>query len=88
VYSWFVYEFSTLAENQAYAVVEMALREKVRLVTGKETNKQGLRALIKEAERCGWLTRADFGEPGSPLHPTSSPDYRRARGSQPNDYWK
>jgi hypothetical protein len=69
VYSWFVYELATLAEKHAYAVVEMALREKTRLMTGMDTEKRGLRNLIQEAEKHGWLRRADFGESGRPIHP-------------------
>jgi hypothetical protein len=69
VYSWFVYELATLAEKQAYATVEMALREKARLMTGKDTEKRGLKALIREAEGQGWLRRNDFGERLSPFHP-------------------
>ncbi|MDA8052357.1 MAG: hypothetical protein M0002_20535 [Rhodospirillales bacterium] len=69
VYSWFVYELATLAEKQAYAVVEMALREKVRLATGKSPGRRDLRSLIQDAERRGWLRRADFGEGVRPFHP-------------------
>jgi hypothetical protein len=69
VYSWFVYELAALAVNQAYAVVEMAPREKARLMTGKDTAKRGLRALIQESEKCGWLRRADFGDPTGRIHP-------------------
>ncbi len=69
VYSWFVYELATLAEKQAYSVVEMALREKAVLMTGKSVGRRDLRSLIRDAERHGWLRRADLGTQARPLHP-------------------
>ena len=67
VYSWFVYEMATLAEKQAYATVEMALREKARQ-SGKN-GRRDLRVLIQDAERYGWLKRTDFGDGERPFHP-------------------
>lgn len=68
VYSWFVYELATLAEKQAYATLEMALREKMRLETGRTVGSRDLRWLMQEAERRKWLMRSDFGDERSPLH--------------------
>ena len=49
VYSWFVYELATLAEKQAYATVEMALREKAR--HDRKERKAPSPRLIRDAER-------------------------------------
>lgn len=35
VYSWFDYSFVTLAEQHAYAVLEMALRDRIRAAGGR-----------------------------------------------------
>jgi hypothetical protein len=53
VYSWFTYDMATLAEQQAYAVLEMAIREKIRS-DGAEPPRN-LRPLLKEADKRGWL---------------------------------
>jgi hypothetical protein len=61
VYSWFVYEFATLAEQQCYATLEMALRH--RLDPGAPANttrSPGLHGLLKSAVEHGWLRREDF----------------------------
>lgn len=73
VYSWFVYEFATLAEQQCYATLEMALRH--RLDPGAPANttrSPGLHKLLKSAVERGWLRREDFLAPpalgaGEPL---------------------
>ena len=53
VYSWYVYDMATLAEQHAYAVVEMAIRERIRELGVRPP--RGLKKLLKEAARCGWL---------------------------------
>jgi hypothetical protein len=61
IYSWFVYEFATLSEQQCYATLEMALRR--RLDPGTPPNgsrSPGLAKLLKTATEKGWLRREDF----------------------------
>jgi hypothetical protein len=61
VYSWFVYEFATLAEQQCYAILEMALRH--RLDPGappNTTRSPGLDRLLKTAVKREWLRREEF----------------------------
>lgn len=53
VYSWFTYDMATLAEQQAYAVIEMALREKLRLAGAEPIRNLG--RLFREADKRGWL---------------------------------
>jgi hypothetical protein len=53
VYSWFVHELATPAENQAYVIVEMASGEKG-CMTGKSVGRRDLRSLIQDAEQRGW----------------------------------
>jgi hypothetical protein len=65
LYSWFVYDFSNLAELQAYGALETALREKVRRMTGRPAPKRhNLGSLIQAAESRGWLRGEDFGFAG------------------------
>ncbi len=53
LYSWFVYRFRTLAEFQAYATLEYALRMKIGL---KETQKGwGLGRCFEHALKNGWF---------------------------------
>ena len=47
----------------------MALRERSLLTTGKSVGRRDLRSLIQDAERRGWLRRADFGNQARPFHP-------------------
>jgi hypothetical protein len=47
LYSWFVYELSSLAEMQAYATLEMALRMRFKIPAGK--NAPGLNGLLGKA---------------------------------------
>ncbi len=61
VYSWFVYEFATLAEQQCYAILEMALRHRLDPTALPNTSRSlGLDKLIKTAVKRGWLRRDDF----------------------------
>lgn len=61
VYSWFVYEFATLAEQQCFATLEMALRHRLD-PTGlpNTTRSPGLAKLLKTAIKKGWLRQDDF----------------------------
>lgn len=64
VYSWFVYEFATLAEQQGYAVLEMALRHRLDPAAPPNTTRSpGLAKLLKTAITRGWLSEADFQIP-------------------------
>jgi hypothetical protein len=61
VYSWFVYEFATLAEQQCFATLEMALRHRLDPAAAANTTRSpGLQRLIKSAVENGWLRREDF----------------------------
>ena len=67
VYSWFVYEFATLAEQQCYATLEMALRHRLDPgVPANTTRSPGLHKLLKSAVEQGWLRREDFLAPPVP----------------------
>ncbi len=62
IYSWFSYDLATLAEQQGYQVLEMALREKLppdEQFKAKE-KRWGLDTLLKRATSHRWLNRADF----------------------------
>jgi hypothetical protein len=61
VYSWFVYEFATLAEQQCFAILEMALRHRLDPAASPNTTRSpGLGSLLKTAVEQGWLRREDF----------------------------
>ena len=60
-YSWFVYEFTMLAELQCYRVLEMALRHRLDPEAPPNTTKSpGLHQLLKTATDRGFLLRRDF----------------------------
>jgi hypothetical protein len=61
VYSWFIYEFATLAEQQCYATLEMALRHRLDPTALPNTSRSpGLAKLLKISTERGWLRREDF----------------------------
>jgi hypothetical protein len=61
VYSWFVYEFAMLAEQQGYATLEMALRHRLDPHVPPNTSRSpGLRKLLKIAIEKQWLRQEDF----------------------------
>lgn len=61
VYSWFVYEFATLAEQKVYAVLEMAFRERLDPdAIPNTTRSPGLNKLIKTAIAQGQLKKHDY----------------------------
>ena len=64
VYSWFVYEFATLAEQQCFAALEMALRHRLDPTAPPNTTRSpGLDKLLKAAVKDGWLNRDEFVVP-------------------------
>jgi hypothetical protein len=64
VYSWFVYEFASLAEKQGFTVLEMALRRRAHPHEAPNTSRSpGLRRLLAAAKENGWLQAADFEMP-------------------------
>jgi hypothetical protein len=64
VYSWFIYEFATLAEQQCFAVLEMALRHRLDPAAPPNTTRSpGLDKLLKAAVNQGWLKRDEFMVP-------------------------
>jgi hypothetical protein len=69
VYSWFAYDLVSLAEQQGYQTLELALREKLPEAERKKADEKrwGLGKLLERAVAHHWLTRADFEVP--PAHP-------------------
>ena len=64
VYSWFVYEFASLAEKQGFSVLEMALRRRTTPdEASNNTKSPGLARLLKKARQLGWLRAEDFEMP-------------------------
>jgi hypothetical protein len=64
VYSWFVYEFASLAEKHSFTVLEMALRRRTHPEESPDTSRSpGLRSLLDAAKENGWLRAADFEMP-------------------------
>lgn len=63
-YAWFVYEFTMLAEQHCYFVLEMALRQRLDPEAKPNTTKSpGLAKLLKAATDRGFLRREDFAMP-------------------------
>jgi hypothetical protein len=65
VYSWFVYEFATLAEQQCFAALESALRRRLFPTPSNESKSPGLSKLLKMATEQGYLLRKEFEMPSS-----------------------
>jgi hypothetical protein len=63
IYSWFDYDFVTLAEHQSYTVLEMALRERIVRGGGDPSVARGLQNLCDIAFKFGCIRRADFEMP-------------------------
>ncbi|WP_316173126.1 hypothetical protein [Bradyrhizobium sp. SZCCHNRI2049] len=64
VYSWFVYEFTTLAELGGYTVLELALRRRLDPAVMPNTSRSpGLSRLLQAALDKGYLQRGDFEVP-------------------------
>jgi len=88
LYSWFVYRFTAVAEFEAYASLECALR--IRARSAGDTTRQ-LKALFNLAVRRGWLSDAALKEiartstepdPDAPsIPPTKGTDQSRERVS-------
>jgi hypothetical protein len=63
-YAWFIYEFTMLAEQHCYFVLEMALRQRLNPGAMANTTKSpGLAKLLKTATARGFLRREDFEIP-------------------------
>jgi hypothetical protein len=60
LYSWFEYELATLAEQHAYSIVEMAIKEKAKLENAAMASRGSLRKAIAFALKQGWLDGAEF----------------------------
>src|SRR5882724_4375722 len=63
VYSWFVYEFTTLAELGAYTALELALRRRIDPAPPNTSRSPGLSRLLQTATEMGYLRRGDFEVP-------------------------
>lgn len=63
LYHWFVYDFVTLAEQQAYSAMEAALKYRYREDIGDPSAKATLAPLLDHALKKGWLNAADFQIP-------------------------
>src|SRR5579862_792478 len=60
LYSWFAYDMATLAEQQAYAVIEAAIKFRANEAKSGLKPKAGLHHSIEHAVSEGWLHRKDF----------------------------
>lgn len=62
IYSWFAYDLVSLAEQQGYQTLELALRERLPAAERKkaEEKRWGLGKLLERAVAHRWLERADF----------------------------
>lgn len=60
VYSWFVYEFATLAELGGYTALELALRRRIDPAPPNTSRSPGLSRLLQAATEKGYLKRNDF----------------------------
>jgi hypothetical protein len=69
IYSWFAYDLVSLAEQQGYQVLELAIREKLPDSERKKADEEhwGLGKLLKRAVAHRWLVRSDFEVP--PAYP-------------------
>jgi hypothetical protein len=69
VYSWFAYDLVSLAEQQGYQTLEMALREKLPAAERTKADREhwGLNTLFKRAFSHGWLVRDEFLAPGTKM---------------------
>jgi hypothetical protein len=66
IYSWFCYDLVSLAEQQGYQTLELALREKLPPSERKAAEKHfGLRKLFERAVAYRWLARSDFEVPST-----------------------
>ena len=65
IYSWFAYDLASLAEQQGYQTLELALREKLPEAERKKATEKrwGLQKLLKHAVAHRWLVRSDFEAP-------------------------
>lgn len=63
IYSWFAYDLATVAEQQAYGVLESALRKRFHTEGGGASKKPMLDSLLEIAVARGWLVKKDFEEP-------------------------
>jgi hypothetical protein len=53
LYAWFVYDLTPLAQSQAYAALEMALRDKLGPPPAKQSRWSGLKQLLQTANERG-----------------------------------
>ena len=60
LYAWLSYDLATVAEHYAYAVLEMALRVRLASEDGVANDGRGLKGLLEEAFRRGWLSERDY----------------------------
>lgn len=77
VYSWFVYDFTTPARSQAYATVELALRERLSAAGTPPNKRRGLRRLLKDAMKRGWLKDGGFPHIQHPVAPEPHEAFQR-----------
>jgi hypothetical protein len=70
LHHWYVYDFVTMAEQQAYAALETALRHRYRSETGDSQAKPALGNLLEYAIAHKWVNGPEF-EFDAPWHPKS-----------------
>ncbi|WP_287786711.1 hypothetical protein [Acidiphilium sp.] len=65
IYSWFAYDLVSLAEQQGYQTLELALREKLPPAERRKADEKrwGLGRLLERAVAHRWLMRGDFEAP-------------------------
>ena len=69
IYSWFAYDLVSLAEQQGYQTLELALREKLPPDERKKADDKRwtLDTLFKRALAHHWLVRSDFYDPDTKI---------------------
>jgi hypothetical protein len=62
IYSWFAYDLASLAEQQGYQTLELALREKLSVDERAKADREhwGFGKLLNRAVAHQWLKREDF----------------------------
>lgn len=62
LYAWFVYDLTPLAESQAYAALEMALRDKLGPPPSGQSRWKGLQQLLETANKFGHFSNLRLPE--------------------------
>ncbi len=60
IYAWLSYDLATVGEHYAYAVLEMALRERLSVSEKPPRARDGMKDLLKAAFKRGFLNEKDY----------------------------